>query len=89
MPGTPYLVVSGPEYNDGFDLRIVVEVIGERLAAGHGGLLVPLGAIGFATVHVPITVSLSWFVGSVEPVAVLDPAKAREVTDALRALLGP
>ncbi len=88
-PGATYLVVSGPEYNDFLELRIVVEVIGDRLAGGHGGLLTPLGVIGHAAVHAPITVSLGWFGGSDEPVTTLEPDQAREVADALRALVGP
>lgn len=89
MPGSTYLVVSGEDYNDNYHLRIVVEVIGDRLAEGHGGYLIDVGPVGYAAIHAPITVSLNWFSGSDEPVTVLEPPIARAVADGLRQLLGP
>ncbi len=89
IPGTTYLVVSGQDYNDNYHLRIVVEVIGDQLAQGHGGYLIDLGPVGYAAIHAPITVSLRWFTGSDEPVTVLEPHTARAVADSLGRLLGP
>lgn len=86
--GLLYLIVSGEHYNTGTDDRIVVEVIGERLAAA-GGALLSLGPLGSALVGLPMTVSATWFAGAAEPVAVLDGATAREAADAVRRLLGP
>ncbi|MGH3648738.1 MAG: hypothetical protein ACRDTM_16380, partial [Micromonosporaceae bacterium] len=47
------LVISGESYNTEHDQLIVVEVIGEGLAAA-GGLLVDLGAVGSAVVDTPL-----------------------------------
>ncbi len=82
------LVVSGDLYNAQRAQRIVVEVISQRLPSA-GGVLVDLGPIGSAVVDTPIAVSLNWFAGSTEPVAIVDPGQARRAADALRALLGP
>lgn len=89
IPGATYLVISGQDYNDNYYLRIVVEVIGDRLAQGHGGYLIDLGPIGYAAIHAPITVSLRSFEGSDEPVTVLEPQTAHNVAAGLRRLLGP
>ncbi|MGH3789072.1 MAG: hypothetical protein ACRDRG_21530 [Pseudonocardiaceae bacterium] len=82
------LVVSADHVNAERDERIVVEVVGEALAA-TGALLVSLGPLGSAVIGTPFTVSGSWFAGTQEPIAVLDPQLAATIGHQLRKLIGP
>lgn len=82
------LIVSGDRYNARSENRIIVEVVGEKLAAA-GALLVDLGPIGSAMIGSPLTVSVGWFAGADAPVAQLSAEVAAEVANGLRSLLGP
>ena len=64
-----YLVVSGEEYNHAQPhRRIVVEVVGQQLAAA-GDLLYPLGSVGVAIIAAPTTIPTNWLTG--EPITVV------------------
>lgn len=67
--GIMYLVVSGHEYNlVQPHRRIVVEVVGDKLAAA-GDLLFDLAPIGTAVLAAPTTIPASWLEG--DPIATL------------------
>lgn len=80
------LIVSSDDYNRIRRQYIIVEVVSDPLSGD--AIICDLGPVGVALTGAPFTVGPTWFEGSDEPTAVVDPEAARLATDQIRAILG-